>query len=52
MKVQAHYSCGTFRHGPLHQLSLVGTINEESGGYFPKMLNLLEESPFLRMVSN
>lgn len=45
------YSAGTFRCGPLHQISLVGTVHEEVGGYFPDMLALLESSPFLRLVS-
>lgn len=29
------YSNGTIRYGPLHQISLVGTVHEEVGGYFP-----------------
>lgn len=49
-QVYANYSSGTFRFGPLHQLSLVGTVHEESGGYFPKFLSLLEESPFLNLT--
>ena len=38
------------RHGPLHQISLVGTVTEEVGGYFPDLLGRLEENPFLKMV--
>ncbi|XP_071522461.1 uncharacterized protein [Panulirus ornatus] len=39
---------GTFRTGPLHQVSVVGTVHEEVGGYFPHFLNMMEESPFLK----
>ena len=42
------YSNGTFRAGPLHQLSLVGTAHEEAGGFFPEFLKVLEKNPFLR----
>lgn len=44
------YSGGTFRHGPLHQISLVGTVTEEVGGFFPKFLDLLEKNIFLKMT--
>lgn len=37
-RVQASYSHGTFRCGPLLQLSIVGQVSEESGGYFPEFL--------------
>ncbi|XP_022647445.1 round spermatid basic protein 1-like isoform X2 [Varroa destructor] len=46
--VDRTYSCGTYRAGPLHQISVVGTAQEESGGYFPDFLSLLERSPFLK----
>lgn len=46
------FSNGTVRYGPLHQISLVGTVHEEVGGYFPDLLQRLEENPFLRMVSD
>ncbi|XP_077287991.1 uncharacterized protein LOC143912577 [Arctopsyche grandis] len=49
-QVMQTYSAGTFRCGPLHQISLVGTVHEEVGGYFPDMLSLLELSPFLRLT--
>ncbi|XP_060807613.1 lysine-specific demethylase 9 [Amyelois transitella] len=49
-QVQQSYAAGTFRCGPLHQISLVGTVHEEVGGYFPDMLNMLDECPFLRMT--
>lgn len=46
-----HYEAGTVRFGPLHQISIVGTAHEEVGGYFPDILDLLEENQFLQMVS-
>nr|XP_042900967.1 uncharacterized protein LOC107452177 [Parasteatoda tepidariorum] len=49
-QVHAHYSQGTFRTGPLHQISLVGTVHEEVGGYFPEFLQMLEENPFLYLT--
>lgn len=49
--VAKHYDCGTVRFGPLHQVSLVGTAHEEVGGYFPDLLDKLEENQFLNMVS-
>jgi len=48
--VYENYSSGTFRCGPLHQLSLVGTVHEESGDYFPEFLALLQQSPFLELT--
>nr|XP_050026608.1 uncharacterized protein LOC126521912 [Dermacentor andersoni] len=44
------YSSGTYRAGPLHQLSLVGTVHEEVGGYFPEFLAILEKCPFLYLT--
>lgn len=44
------YCNGTIRFGPLHQISLVGTVDEEVGGYFPDLLARLEDNPFLHMV--
>lgn len=49
-QVQQSYAAGTFRSGPLHQISLVGTVHEEVGGYFPDMLDMLGECPFLNMT--
>ncbi|XP_034935908.1 uncharacterized protein [Chelonus insularis] len=49
-QVYKAYSNGTVRYGPLHQISLVGTVHEEVGGYFPDLLQRLEENPFLRMT--
>ncbi len=37
-RVEASYSRGTIRCGPLLQISLVGQVAEESGGYFPEFL--------------
>lgn len=42
------YKYGTLRTGPMLQMSLVGTVNEEVGGYFPDFLGLLEANPFLK----
>ena len=36
--------------GPLHQISIVGTVKEEVGGYLKELLQLLEEDPFLHQV--
>lgn len=47
-QVCKHYDEGTIRYGPLHQISLVGTVHEESGGYLPRILEKLEASPFLK----
>ncbi|CAH1393069.1 unnamed protein product [Nezara viridula] len=49
-QVNKHYSYGTVRHGPLHQISLVGTVTEEVGGFFPDLLDRLEENTFLKMT--
>ncbi|CAK1546767.1 unnamed protein product [Leptosia nina] len=49
-QVQQTYLAGTFRSGPLHQISLVGTVHEEVGGYFPDMLEMLGECPFLNLT--
>ncbi|XP_055300302.1 uncharacterized protein LOC129567453 [Sitodiplosis mosellana] len=46
-QVVKNYSHGTFRYGPLHQISLVGKVHEEVGGYFPDLLGRLEANPFL-----
>ena len=37
-RVEANYCRGTFRCGPLLQISMVGQVSEESGGYFPEFL--------------
>uniref|UniRef100_A0A0A9X9C8 Round spermatid basic protein 1-like protein n=1 Tax=Lygus hesperus TaxID=30085 RepID=A0A0A9X9C8_LYGHE len=43
-QVYKNYCNGTVRYGPLHQISLVGTVTEEVGGFFPDLLNKLEET--------
>ncbi|XP_071449227.1 uncharacterized protein [Hetaerina americana] len=49
-QVYKHYAHGTVRYGPLHQISLVGTVHEEVGGYFPDILSKLEDNIFLKMT--
>ena len=50
-RVAESYASGTYRFGFLDNISLVGTVAEESGGFFPDILDMLDENPFLRMVS-
>jgi lysine-specific demethylase 9 len=47
-QVCKNYDEGTIRYGPLHQISLVGKVHEEVGGYFPDLLGQLEQNPFLK----
>ncbi|KAA0707138.1 Lysine-specific demethylase 9 [Triplophysa tibetana] len=49
-QVSRTYCSGTFRAGPMRQISLVGAVDEEVGDYFPEFLDMLEESPFLKMT--
>lgn len=49
-QVAKNYLQGTFRYGPLHQISLVGKVHEEVGGYFPDLLGRLEKNTFLNKV--
>ncbi|XP_074646211.1 uncharacterized protein LOC141902401 [Tubulanus polymorphus] len=42
------FDYGTFRFGPLLQISIVGTVHEEVGDYFPEFLMELERNPFLK----
>ncbi|KAK3909469.1 Lysine-specific demethylase RSBN1L [Frankliniella fusca] len=46
-QVYRTYGYGTVRYGPLHQISLVGTVTEEVGGFFPDFLKRLEDNIFL-----
>ena len=46
-RVENTFCNGTYRAGPLNQFSLVGTVDGESGGLFPEILDKLEEDPFL-----
>lgn len=47
-QITKNYSEGTVRYGPLHQISLVGKVHEEVGGYFPDLLGKLEQNKFLK----
>lgn len=49
-QVSRSYCSGTYRSGPMRQISLVGAVDEEVGDYFPEFLDMLEESPFLKMT--
>ena len=33
----------------MRQISLIGAVDEEVGDYFPEFLDMLEESPFLKV---
>lgn len=48
--VENSYDNGTYRAGGLLQLSLVGTVAEESGGYLPDVLDMMEKDPFLNLT--
>ena len=49
--VRSTYHAGTYRTGPLDHFSIVGTKAEETGGYFPEFLDLLDQNEFLKYVS-
>ncbi|XP_054643629.1 lysine-specific demethylase 9 [Dunckerocampus dactyliophorus] len=49
-QVNCTYCSGTYRAGPMRQISLVGAVDEEVGDYFPEFLDMLEESPLLKMT--
>ena len=49
-QVHKHYDRGTYRYGPLDHISLVGTVHEECGGFYPDLLALFERNPFLHAV--
>ncbi|KAM6977018.1 lysine-specific demethylase 9 [Aplochiton taeniatus] len=49
-QVSRTYCSGTYRAGPMRQISLVGAVDEEVGDFFPDFLDMLEESPFLKMT--
>jgi len=49
--VQSTYLAGTYRTGPLNHFSIVGTKAEETGGYFPEFLDLLDQNVFLKYVA-
>lgn len=46
--VMKNYNEGTVRYGPLHQISLVGKVHEEVGGFFPDLIGQLENNLFLK----
>ena len=46
-RVRENYKNGCFRFGHLDNLSLVGTASEEAGGYFPDILDMLDEIPIV-----
>ena len=46
----ATHAFGTYRSGPLLQVSLVGTAHEEVGDYFPDYLDIMESQPFLKAI--
>nr|XP_032635138.1 lysine-specific demethylase RSBN1L [Chelonoidis abingdonii] len=48
-QVKRTYSHGTYRAGPMRQISLVGAVDEEVGDYFSEFLDMLEDSPFLKV---
>ncbi|KAI6661831.1 hypothetical protein LOD99_9783 [Oopsacas minuta] len=47
-EVEASYSFGTFKCGNLNQLSLVGVVDEESGGYLVDLIDLISSNIFIR----
>lgn len=50
-QVNSTYLNGTYRYGPLLQMSIVGIRNEEIGDYFPEFIQeYLEKNPFLNHV--
>lgn len=48
--MHSSYSRGTFRFGPLDQVSLVGVRREEAGDYYVDLISHLEKCPFLEQV--
>ncbi|KAL3102109.1 hypothetical protein niasHS_003518 [Heterodera schachtii] len=49
-KVISSYKQGTYRCGPLKEITLVGKKQEECGAYFEHLIERLEECPFLRIL--
>uniref|UniRef100_A0A914I9H7 Round spermatid basic protein 1-like protein n=1 Tax=Globodera rostochiensis TaxID=31243 RepID=A0A914I9H7_GLORO len=49
-KVVSTYQQGTYRCGPLKEITLVGKKQEECGAYFEHLIERLEECPFLRIL--
>ena len=50
LKVIETFSNGTFRFGNLNQLSLVGCVDEEAGGYLVELLDLLSSNVFIKRI--
>ena len=55
MSISHYYDCikdtfdnGTFKYGNLNQLSLVGCVNEEAGGYLKDILDLVSSNIFIK----
>ena len=48
LKVIETFSNGTFRFGNLNQLSLVGCVDEEAGGYLVELLDVLASNQFIQ----
>ncbi|KAA3680380.1 lysine-specific demethylase 9 [Paragonimus westermani] len=49
--VHKSYSRGVFRFGPMHSISIVGVKGEERGCFSRDILQMIEEDPFLRLVT-
>lgn len=49
-QVHRTYQSNTYRSGPLLQISLVGTVHEEIGDYYPDVIAMLEKDLFLKAV--
>eukprot|EP01135_Chromosphaera_perkinsii_P006288 Nk52_evm17s485 gene=Nk52_evmTU17s485 len=47
-EVQATFKANTHEAGPMRNISIVGTVQEEHGGYFKDMIESLEENAFLK----
>lgn len=46
-QVARTYCQGTYRYGPMHAISVVGTKQEECGAYMPDLLDMLRACPFV-----
>ncbi|OAF68803.1 hypothetical protein A3Q56_03451 [Intoshia linei] len=44
------YTDGTYSCGNLHPINIAGKINEETGGYFTNLLDIMETSMFLKLI--
>ncbi|KAK0399210.1 hypothetical protein QR680_002942 [Steinernema hermaphroditum] len=49
-KVQQTCKFGTFKHGPLNSVSLVGAKQEECGMYFKELIRVLEKHPLMKKM--